>query len=502
MADTARVQTGDGATDALVEFVDRTTYEALPAPVVAEAKRLVLDVIGNVIGGVQSTLGAMTVAFMRSGGGQGRVPVLGTNLMAPAPMAAYANARLGDVLDASDTFMSVYHLGNPIVCAALAAAQDRGRGGRDLIRAIAIGMEVGARVGAAVGPPRIRLNAEPGESPNIRPGRMPAPEIGAGVAAGSLLALAPARIRSAIGIAGANAAIHATRWGAALPMPTQKYADYGLFAQTGVTAALQAEAGMSSHPALLDGGWGLWRLRGASACDFGTMLADLGNRWYVLDNTYKPWPSCRFVHHTMTLVERLLRENSVDASSIERVDVFSHLYGIAPYFRAQDPEGMVSCEFNHPHGVAMLALGIPPGPWWYTPSTLRDSAVDAIRRRVFVQLDERSLNAEQWFVDGQIRALPSRVTIRAGGRVLDAETDFALGDPWSPETRMTDAQLRDKFLHMGSRLGAGDRAWATHARHIFDTIDRLEDVERVADLTALLGPGSLPLDLGTWQAAA
>jgi 2-methylcitrate dehydratase PrpD len=285
-------------------------------------------------------------------------------------------------------------------------------------------------------------------------------------------------------------------------MPTQKYADYGLFAQTGVIAAYQAEAGMSSHPALLDGGWGLWRLRGASACDFGTMLADLGDRWYVLDNTYKPWPSCRFVHHTLTLVERLLRERDIDASSIERVDVFSHLYGIAPYFRAQNPEGMVSCEFNHSHGVAMLALDVPPGPWWYAPATLRDPGVDAIRRRVFVQLDERSLNAEQWFVDGQIRALPSRVAIGVRGRVFEGETDFALGDPWSPETRMTDARFRDKFLHMGSRLGPADRAWASHAQRIFDMVGRLEAVEHVSDLTAFLRPGSLPLDLSTWKAAA
>lgn len=38
-------------------------------------------------------------------------------------------------------------------------------------------------------------------------------------------------------------------------------------------------------------------------------------------------------------------------------------------------------QFSYPHAVAMVALGVPPGPAWFTPEALRDERARARRQR-------------------------------------------------------------------------------------------------------------------------
>lgn len=486
------------ATSSLAEFIRGTSYRDLPSAVIAEARRLTLDVIGNAIGGLRTPLGTIALRYVRRVGGGGDATVIGDDATTP-PLAAYANARLGDALDASDTFMSVHHLGVPTVSAALALAEAEGLSGPEFLTAVAVGMEVGARVGAAGGPPSHRHHVQPGEPPNIRSGRIPAEELAATAASAKLLELGVDRVRFALGVAGANAARHATRWGVLAELPNQKYQDYGMCAQTGVAAAFMAACGMTTHPAILDGSWGLWRLCAAPQCDFALMVEELGECWFLLDDTYKPWPSCRWTHHPLTLFERLCDEHRLEVAEIERVVVYSHVYGTAPYFRNQEPYGIVSCEFNHPHALAMLALKVPPGPWWYQSSIQHDPSVIAFRRRVEVDLDPRSLEIERWFVRGQIRRLPTRLAIFARGRRFEAEGDFARGDPFAVETFVRDEDLRQKFLYMGSAQGDGDNNWADRARAIAATVSALDGQRSIRPLMKLLrrdhlGLGAEPED--------
>jgi len=139
------------------------------------------------------------------------------------------------------------------------------------------------------------------------------------------------------------------------------------------------------------------------------MLNRLGEKWYFLDNTYKPWPSCRWTHYPLTIFERLLKENHLKAGEIERITVHCHAWGVSRRFANKQPDGMISCEYNHPHALAMLALGTRPGPSWYAAETLRDPAVQAFRNKVEVDLAEESLDCEKWYEDGQMRKLPTRL---------------------------------------------------------------------------------------------
>jgi 2-methylcitrate dehydratase PrpD len=358
--------------------------------------------------------------------------------------------------------------------------------GATFLTAVAVGMEVGARIGAAGGPPTHRYSPQPGEPPNIRSGRLPAEEFAAAAACAKLLALTPDSVRHAFGAAGANAPRHASRWGVMPTLPDQKYQDYGVVAMTGAMAALLAASGVATHPGILDGPWGLWRLYGAPSCDFDLMLRGLGERWLFLDTAYKPWPSCRWTHHGLTLFERLRDAHDLEADEIQRVILSPHVYAVAPYFRNTRPRGMVSCEFNHPHALAMAALRVPPGPSWYEPQVQEDPRVAAFRERVEVEAEPADSDIERWFVDGQVRRLPTRLRILARGRQFEAVGDYARGDPFGPETILTDDQLIQKVRDMAAGSSPDDAIATQAVESIADCVWQLESTPSIEQLFSLV----------------
>ena len=65
---------------------------------------------------------------------------------------ALANAMMGHVDETDDSHLAgMFHPGCGIVPAALAVAEQAGLGGEDLIRAVALGYDVGARIAPALG---------------------------------------------------------------------------------------------------------------------------------------------------------------------------------------------------------------------------------------------------------------------------------------------------------------------------------------------------------------
>src|SRR5690606_8171050 len=78
--------------------------------------------------------------------------VLATGERTSAPLAGLANAAASHVLEMDDVDRaSVYHPGAPTVAVALALAERDALDGEALLDAVAIGYEVGIRVGEALG---------------------------------------------------------------------------------------------------------------------------------------------------------------------------------------------------------------------------------------------------------------------------------------------------------------------------------------------------------------
>src|SRR5258706_2832732 len=131
----------------LAGFAVGLRFDDLPAPVVHEVKRRVIDSIGCAFGAwnAEPCIIARRVASTFSA--EGGASLLGTRHQAPLDWAAFANGCLVRYLDYNDTYLSrePAHPSDNIP-AAIAVAEATGAGGRELIAAIVAAYEIQCRL--------------------------------------------------------------------------------------------------------------------------------------------------------------------------------------------------------------------------------------------------------------------------------------------------------------------------------------------------------------------
>ncbi|SAI74473.1 catabolic enzyme [Bordetella ansorpii] len=138
-------------TKQLAEFGLGNRYEDFPPSLVEAAKYLLLDTVGCAIGAVDTPPGEALRRIVRQSG-PGVATVLGTGQKTSVSMAAWANGRLGNVLDMDECYKVQGHHAQATLGAALALCEEQGRTGRDLLGAFIMGFEVGVRLGNYLSP--------------------------------------------------------------------------------------------------------------------------------------------------------------------------------------------------------------------------------------------------------------------------------------------------------------------------------------------------------------
>mgnify|MGYP001575323815 CR=1 FL=1 len=474
-----------GVTRKLAQFAAETRFEQLPPEVVREAKRLLLDTIGCAIGGVHTGSGGIALKHVRNLGGAPVATVVGTGERTSTVNAAYANARIANVLDADDTFPTGSHFGSTTVFSALALAEQQGRTGRDLITAVAVGFDVGARMGSSMGPPILIENGKVTGYAKLY-GTSATMTWAAVGAAASIARIGTDRTTHAFGIAGANTPLPAhAKWSASVSLPMHKYSDAGWCAQTGVSATLLAELGSTGYADILDGDPAFWRFFGAASCDIDALGKNLGTHWNILNTTYKPWPSCRWTQYPLTAFLKLKQELGLAPGEIDRIVVKANPFAQSARFKQQQPDNEISAEFSHAHALAMAAHDVPAGPKWYDDAALKSPQYQAFRSRVTVDLEPRAANLAQWMEGGQFRRIPGGVEVHARGKVHAASVDMAYGDPWSKETLFSDLALQQKFIGMVASTGSPEKK--QQAERIIAAVEGLENLKDLGDLCLALG---------------
>lgn len=139
-------------TAALCDYVASTLDRNMPPEVVAKTKLHTLDTIAAMVSGSRLKAGKMAARYVESLGGKPQATVIGTSILTSSVNAALANgmAAHGDETDDSH-LRGRFHPGSGIVPAALATAELAERSGNDVLRAVALGYDIGARVIFALG---------------------------------------------------------------------------------------------------------------------------------------------------------------------------------------------------------------------------------------------------------------------------------------------------------------------------------------------------------------
>src|SRR4030042_1303581 len=112
----------------LLDFVMKVGFDDLPAEVIHEAKRILLDSIGAAIAGRNTDKGRYGIALAKRFGTSAESAILGTSERSSCLGASFANGELINALD-YDPFLYPTHAPPAIIPASLALGEIVGASG-------------------------------------------------------------------------------------------------------------------------------------------------------------------------------------------------------------------------------------------------------------------------------------------------------------------------------------------------------------------------------------
>lgn len=408
--------------DAARIFVDHaaaTRCSDLPPALVEHVKLCILDTLACAMAGSSAQEAQAIHRLVARWGGAPEATVVSLGERVPAVGAALVNAAMVHQHDFDDTHdAAVCHPTSATMTAALAAGEARGGlDGRELIRAVALGNDLCARLGLA-------LNGTLWDYPWVR-----APVVGvfgAALAAGLVLGLDADGLEEALGLAlpQASGTLQCLR---STTSSVRAIRD-GFAVKDGVLAAYMAAEGLRGDSGTFDGEYGLYNAFFRGDYDRSRLLDGLGERNEALNVSLKPWPSCRHTHATLTAVLDIVGGAGFDPDAVEEI-VVRVGDGNAKICRPVGEQfgGKMALLCNLPWVVAAAVAHGEVPLWAFEEKGFADPGIRSALAKV------RTLHDDAQNRHGTIE--PGHVSIRlSGGEVREARADRALGHADRPMT--------------------------------------------------------------------
>jgi 2-methylcitrate dehydratase PrpD len=459
---------GEGLTREVGSFVVDTGYEALPAEVIELGRKSMLDGIGLALSGSVAESGALIQQYVSAQKLTGEATVIGTGLRVPERFAAFANGIGMHADDFDDTQLAVgkdrvygllTHPTAPCLPAALAIAERRDMGGRELILAYNLGVEVETKVSEAMSP----RHYQHGFHSTATCGTL-----ASAAAACKLLGLGLDATLRAFGIAASQAAGLRENFGT-----MTKPFHAGRAAEAGVIAADLAAIGWTATDRVLESPRGFFQAHGAGY-SLESIHGKLGNPWTFVDPgvSIKPHPSGSLTHPGMTTVLELIRKHDIAAEDVERVEVGTN-HNMPNALIHHRPVDELQAKFSMEFCIAILLLERRGGLPEFVDEVVNRDDVKAMIERVHFGVHPE---AEAAGYDKMTTIIDIHLK---DGRTISGRADFGKGSPANP---MSFEEVADKF-----RGCAAFARWeSARVEKIVELVRGLEELAGVRELTRLL----------------
>jgi 2-methylcitrate dehydratase PrpD len=414
----------------LAHWASRIRFEDLPADVVEATKLRVMDVIGLSLAGAETAFGKSTRDAVVAMSPSGPCRILGFRDRVGVTAAAFANGALSQALEYDDTHNeSIVHMSSPAVAAALAISECNAVSGPALITAIALGNEISCRVGS--------VSSGELHKRGFHPTGLFA-TFGAAYLAAKLLGLDAGCMARAAGIAGSFASGLLECW---VDGTQTKFLHPGWSAQSGITAAMLARAGVTGPAQVFEGRWGLFasHVQDPNAHrDFARINAGLGSHWESRNSSFKPFPAAHVIHPYISAAIRLRNQHTIQAADIESVDcpVTGFIVSIVceplveKHAPASDSHGRVSLQYSVAEALFFGELGKRA----YSDQSRQNSEILALAKKVRYHVDP------DYPGPGRFKGAV-KVTLKDGRQFTEVE-EYNRGSADNP---MTYDELRVKF---------------------------------------------------------
>ena len=415
-----------------IEFIHTLHWQQIPKDVQHQVKRCLLDTIGSAIAGRRMKLSKIIYDFVDAVyGGQGAHLWLDGREVSPVG-ATLALGMTIDALDIHDNFNQAKgHAGVAIVPAALTTLRLKPGAkisGQELLTTLAIGYEVALRAGLALHATVCDYHTSGAWN-----------TLGCAAIVARRLELKKETTRHALGIA----EYHGPRsqMMRCIDHPTMLKDGSGWGAMAGVSAGLLAHKGFTGAPAVT-----------VESHEVSEIWADIGNRWYLMDQDFKRHAVCHWAQPPITGILDLLHKNQISSQNIERIQVFT--FHEATRLTCRRPKTTEEAQYSLPFPVAGAVIHGHLGPDKLSGEALTDQRV--LRLADCIELMEDDFCNAQ-FPNVQM----ARVRIKTkDGQTFESETTEAPWDkseikqPYQPP----DQELREKFHWLVSGILSKSRA--------------------------------------------
>jgi 2-methylcitrate dehydratase len=435
-------------------------YENLPAEVVHQAKRLIIDTMGCALGGyagepprIARDLAATVTSTLPA-------TVMVSGARTSPDLAAFANGAAIRFLDFNDGYTSTGESGHPSdsIAAALAAAELSRRDGREFITAVVLAYEVFCRVCDAA-------DLKPLGFDHVTVGGMAST-----AAAARLLGLTEAQTAQAfnLGIA-PNIALYQTRIG---NVSMWKGCAYANASRNALFAAMLAARGMTGPSPVFEGVGGYFKAVTRQPFE----LAPFGGKdqpFKIMECSIKRFPLGQY---SQTVVEAALRVRDKIRSADDVAEVRVETVTTAIRLMAGDPdkwepETRESADHSMPYTVAVALLYGAVEEKHFEDVFLHDPQVRALTRRVKAKATPEA--------DARMpHAMLCRLElVLKSGATHVAVVEYHRGHWKNP---MSDAEVEAKY-----RALAGKALAPARSERLLEALWKLEDAADTGEIVRL-----------------
>jgi 2-methylcitrate dehydratase PrpD len=440
-------RTISSSTRNLATFLADSANRIVPDTVVEKTKHHIVDTFAAMISGAKLDVGVQALTAVTVFEGRPEASVIGRSEGLPAYAAAMINAMLAHADETDDSHeMAKFHPGCSIVPTALALAQRDRRSGLEIIRSVAVGYDVGARVLEAIGPMEMHRT---GHSTHAC-GSL----FGAGAAAGILMRFDEVSAQRLI-----SYLVHELSglvcWLEDRDHVQKAYVFGGMSAKNAVMAAMLAGCGWTGVEEAIVGANRLFEVYGRGNGKGLDAPFQLGEE--ILRSNIKKWCVGSPIQAALDSLETLGRESPINLQGIERITVE------LPSFEAPVVDNRDMPNINLQHLAAVFLMeGELSFEAAHDQERFRSPQVRALRDKIVLTASDMLQK------DGGRQAIVRMM--EASGKIREHRTRHVRGTWGNPMPRSeVDMKARDLI---GPVLGA------EQASSLLASLWRLEELDQ------------------------
>lgn len=440
-------------TQILAEYVAGHPSRGWSDAVDREAHRTFLNWLGCAVGAARHEAADAALAAVRMLEPAPQATVLGRTEKVDMASAALLNGITSHTFDFDDTHLkTIIHPAGPVASALLALAEHTGASGREVLDALVLGIDVACRLGNMVYPEHYDRGWHITGTTGM---------FGAAAGCARLLKLDARRTAMALGIAASQPVGLREQFGTM----TKPFHPGGA-ARAGLMAALMAQHGYTASPRAIEAPRG-WAQVVSTKCNWNEVTDELGQRFEISFNSYKPF-ACGIVIHPSIDACVQLRAQNIRAEDVERIELKVHSLVLELTGKKEPADGL-SAKFSVYHGCAAGLLFGRAGEEEFSDALVTRADVVDLRRKVVATVD-----------DAIDEASADVTAVLRDGRRVHVFVEHAIGSLQRP---MSDADLAGKF-HALSEPVLGQAS----TQALLDACRQLGTAADVRALTALARP--------------